>query len=274
MPTLASRLLVTVDSTRSHGTVPARVQPRLQDRAGRAASSRKVSPLTSVQIAAVIVSLTAALAYVNARFIRLPSGIGLMAIALVFSMAVIALDALGVIDASGVERVVAAASFGDTLLHVMLGLLLFAGALQLDLGELAQQRWPVAALSLFGTVLATLIVGPAIYLVLSAVGRPIGLFDALLFGALISPTDPVAVLSMLKRSKVPRQLVVQISGESLFNDGVGVVLFTVVLAIAAGREVTAAGVSWLFVRVAFGGAVFGLVMGFVGRTLLRSIHEY
>ena len=230
--------------------------------------------MSVVQIAAIIVSLTAALAYLNARFVKLPSGIGLMAISLVGSLAVIALDAAGVIDGAGIERVVTRASFGETLLHGMLGLLLFAGAVQLDARELATQRAPVAVLALGGTVLATVLVGFAIYGVFAAVGLDLPLIEAMLFGALISPTDPVAVLSVVKVSKVPRELAVQISGESLFNDVVGVVLVTVMLAIAAGSSVTAPGVVWLFVRVAFGGAAFGLAMGLIGRYLLRSIDTY
>src|SRR5258707_6125689 len=230
--------------------------------------------MTNVQIAAIIVSLTAGLAYINARFVKLPSGIGLMAIALVGSIVVLALDGAGVIDGARLERVVIQANFGETLLHGMLGLLLFAGALQLDLHELAAQRVQVGALSLVATVLSTVLVGGAIYVVFTAIGHPIPFVETVLFGALISPTDPIAVLSVLKISKVPRELAVQISGESLFNDGVGVVLYVVVLAVAAGTNVGAGDVLWLFVRVAFGGAAFGLAMGMVGRAMLRGIDAY
>ena len=230
--------------------------------------------MTSIQIAAVIVSLTAVAAYVNARFVRLPPGIGLMATALAMSIAVVALDAGGVIDAAGLERVVARADFGHTLLDGMLGLLLFAGALQLDARDLLAEAWIVTVLSLGGTILSTLLVGGGIYLVLEALGRGIGLYDALLFGALISPTDPVAVLSVLKTSRVPREVAVQISGESLFNDGVGVVVFFVVLALATGDHVSAGGVAWLFVKIAFGGVAFGLAMGAAGRLLLRGIEDF
>jgi CPA1 family monovalent cation:H+ antiporter len=230
--------------------------------------------MTDVQIAAIIVSLTAGLAYLNARFVKLPSGIGLMAIALVGSFAVLGADAAGVIDSARFEQVVERANFGETVLHGLLGLLLFAGALQLDLHELAAQRVPVAVLSLVGTVASTVLVGGAIYLVSAAVGLGLPGLDALLFGALISPTDPIAVLSVLRRSKVPRALAVQISGESLFNDGVGVVLYVVVLAVAAGHDVGAGAVAWMFVRVAFGGAAFGLVTGYVGRRMLRTVDDY
>lgn len=230
--------------------------------------------MTNIEIAAIILGLTAGLAYINARFVKLPPSIGLMAIALVGSFIVIGLDAAGVIEAARFEHVIARANFGDTLLHGMLGLLLFAAALQLDVGALRQQRLSVAALALGGTLASTLMVGVAIYFVFGSLGRPLPVIDAMLFGALISPTDPIAVLSVLKVSRVPPDLSIQIAGESLFNDGVGVVVFTVVLAIAGGDHVTASGALWLFARFALGGVAFGLVMGFVGRGLLRGVHEY
>lgn len=227
--------------------------------------------VTTFQIAALIVSLTALLAYVNARFIKLPSQIGLLAISLAASLAIVGLDAAGAIDASRIERVVTQVNFGSTLLHGMLGLLLFAGSLHINLGELREHRWPVAVLSLFGTVASTLLVGLAMYAVL---GGTLGLMNALLFGALISPTDPIAVLGVLKSSRVPRPIEIVIAGESLFNDGVGVVLFTVLLAASGGEHVGAEHVAWLFVREAIGGAVFGLVLGFVGDRLISSIDDY
>jgi CPA1 family monovalent cation:H+ antiporter len=243
--------------------------------AGSSWSGRQLGiVMTDIEIAAIILSLTAGLAYLNARWVKLPPSVGLMAIALVGSFVVIGLDAVGAIDTSRFEHVIARADFADTLLHGMLGLLLFAGALQLDVDALAEQRLPVVVLSLVGTVVSTLLVGGAIFAVFGLLGRPLPLVDAMLFGALISPTDPVAVLSVLRSSKVPKQLAIQIAGESLFNDGVGVVLFTVVLATAGGAHVTAWGVVWLFVRVAFGGAAFGLGLGLAARYLLRSMTDY
>jgi CPA1 family monovalent cation:H+ antiporter len=230
--------------------------------------------VTTVQIAALIISLTAILAYVNARFIKLPSQIGLLAITLAASLIVVALDGLGVIDAAAIEKLAVQANFGPVLLHGMLGLLLFAGALRVNLRELRDHKWPVAVLSLGGTLLSTVLVGVATYALLEALGISIDLLDALLFGALISPTDPIAVLGVLKSSRVPRPIQVVITGESLFNDGVGVVVFTVLLAIATGEHVSGGHVAYLFVRQAIGGAVLGLVLGVIADRLLSSIDDY
>ena len=228
----------------------------------------------TVQIAALFVSLTALLAYVNARWVKLPSQIGLMAIALAGSLVLVGVDALGALDATAVHQLVSDFNFGPTLVHGMLGLLLFAGALHIPLDGLAEQKWPVAALSLGATVASTVLVGGAIYGLFVALGHPFPLLDAMLFGALISPTDPIAVLGVLKRSKVPPTLAVQISGESLFNDGVGVVLFTVLLAARGGHAVGAGDIVLLFLRQAVGGAVFGLGLGVLAIRMLRAIDDH
>jgi CPA1 family monovalent cation:H+ antiporter len=229
--------------------------------------------MTDFQLAAIVLSLTAALAYVNARLLRLPATVGLMAIALVGSLSLLALDGIGV-DLGNIQRLVTELDFSDTLLHGMLGLLLFAGALHLDVASLGADKLAVTALALGGTVLSTLLIGGAIALALHAIGVPITPVEAFLFGALISPTDPIAVLGVLKSVSAPRRLETRIAGESLFNDGIGVVVFTTVLAIAAGHEVTAGGIALLFVREALGGAVFGLATGYIASQLLRTIDDY
>jgi CPA1 family monovalent cation:H+ antiporter len=229
--------------------------------------------VTTVQVAALILSLTALLAYVNARWLRLPAQIAMIAFALAGSLVIVALDETGAIDAGRVEALVGQFNFGPTLVHGLLGLLLFAGALHIRLDDLSTQRWPIAALSLGGTLASTVIVGAAMYGLLHALGYPIPLIDTLVFGALISPTDPIAVLGVLKSSKVPRTLAVQISGESLFNDGIGVVVFTVLLAAAQGDHVGAGDIGLLFLREAIGGAGFGLVLGLLVVRMLRRISD-
>jgi CPA1 family monovalent cation:H+ antiporter len=231
--------------------------------------------MTTFQLAALVVTLAAALAYVNARVLKLPSSVGLMAIALVGSVVLLALDATHVVDLS--PRVVALVSqldFGNTLLHGMLGLLLFAGALHIDITELGMEKLSVGLLALGGTAISAAIVGVASFAMLHALGHDLRLIDALLFGALIAPTDPIAVLGMLKSAGAPRRLEARIAGESLFNDGVGVVIFTVLLEIGDGASTSLGGAAWLFVREALGGAAFGLACGYAMLRLLRTIDDY
>ncbi|MBL0218802.1 MAG: sodium:proton antiporter [Myxococcales bacterium] len=230
--------------------------------------------MTSFELAAILLSLAAGLGYLNARVLRLPSTIGLMAMALFGSLVIVGLDAAGIIDSTRLEQIVAQADFGHTLLHGMLGFLLFAGALHIDLTDLSTHRWSIGLLALGGTVLSTAIVGLATYGMMILLGHDLGLANSLVFGALISPTDPIAVLGILKSAKAPSELAIQIGGESLFNDGIGVVVFLVVLGVASGGDMSAGDVAALFAREALGGAVFGLALGYVGFRLLRSINAY
>ncbi len=230
--------------------------------------------MTTIEIAAVILCLAAGLGYLNARFLGLPSTIGLMAISLFGSLVIVGLDACGVIDASAIRRVVEQANFGHTLMHGMLGLLLFAGALHVDLSDLADHKWAIGLLALGGTLLSTVFVAFATFMVSLGLGLGLGFMPCLVFGALISPTDPIAVLGILKSARAPDSLAIQISGESLFNDGIGVVVFVVVLAVAGGGEVSVGSVATVFAREAVGGAVFGVGIGYLAYRLLRTIDVY
>ncbi|WP_291010584.1 sodium:proton antiporter [Hydrogenophaga sp.] len=157
----------------------------------------------------------------------------------------------------------------------MLSLLLFAGALHVDLSELKTYRLQIGALALLGTVLSTLAVGYGVWLTLPLVGLQLPLLYCLLFGALISPTDPIAVMGILKSAGAPKDLELVIAGESLFNDGVGVVVFSLLLGmLVSGATPSLAHTAELLILEAGGGIVFGLVLGHVTFLLLRSIDNY
>ncbi len=229
-----------------------------------------------LDIAALLVTLTALFAWLNHKLIRLPSTIGVMAIALVLSLGLVALGRLGFAGIAGpAERLVASVDFTTVLMQGMLSLLLFAGALHVDLADLVSRRHAIGILATAGVLISTLLVGLAAWAVLDLVGLPVRLIDCFVFGALISPTDPIAVMGILKSAHAPKGLEIKITGESLFNDGVGVVLFAVLLGLAQGtRPMSPGGVALLFLEEAAGGIVLGLVLGYLTYLLLRSIDHY
>ncbi len=168
-------------------------------------------------ILAVLVTLSAAFSYLNYRYVRLPTTIGLMLIALVMSLGLIALDSLGLGIKQGAEELLGSIDFDETLLHGMLSFLLFAGALHVNLEDLSRQKWIIGILATVGVVGSTFLIGFLSWWTFNAIGLVVPLIYCLLFGALISPTDPVAVLSILKSSRVPKSLETKITGEALFN---------------------------------------------------------
>lgn len=230
-----------------------------------------------LDIAAACLVITALLAYLNHRFVGMPTTIGVMAAALIFSLALVGLDALGV--AHGLrqyeESLLRSIDFSDVLMQGMLSLLLFAGALHVDLSELKAYRWPIAALAVFGTLLSTAVVAYGMWFALPLTGLQLPFMYCLLFGALISPTDPIAVMGILKSAKAPKELELVIAGESLFNDGVGVVIFSLLLGmLVSGITPTPGQAAELLVHEAGGGLLFGLVLGYVTFRLLKSVDNY
>jgi CPA1 family monovalent cation:H+ antiporter len=198
-----------------------------------------------------------------------------MLIALVMSLFLIGLHGFGFVMDETAAAILDRVDFDRTVLHGLLAFLLFAGALHVDLNDLAKQKLIIASLATVGVITSTFIVGVLMSGVLHLVGLPMPFMYCLLFGALISPTDPIAVLGILKSARVPKSLELKITGESLFNDGIGVVVFLVLLEIVTGtHEVTAASVAVLFLQEAVGGAVFGLASGLLAYAMLRSINNY
>ncbi|MEO8280216.1 MAG: sodium:proton antiporter [Ideonella sp.] len=230
-----------------------------------------------LDIAAVCLVVTALLAYLNHRFVGLPTTIGVMVAALGLSLLLVLLSAFGLVGGLRAyeESLLRSIDFSDLLMQGMLSLLLFAGAMHVDLSELRSYRWQIGLLAVVGTVLSTAVVGLAMWWVLPLIGLPLPLTYCLLFGALISPTDPIAVMGILKSANAPKNLELVIAGESLFNDGVGVVIFALLLGMLSSGEVPSFSQgAMLLLHEAGGGLLFGLLIGYVTFRLLRSIDHY
>lgn len=229
-----------------------------------------------IDVAATLISISALFAYINHRFIGLPTTIGVMMIAMVTSLLVYIVSLLGFADLhTQAKAMLESVDFNQTLLHGMLSFLLFAGALHVDLQALRKQKWIIMSLATVGVCLSTLIVGTATYYLLNALSCHLPYIYCLLFGALISPTDPIAVMSTVKRLGISKELETSIAGESLFNDGVGVVVFMVLAMLLQNPEsITLGHVTIIFLEEAVGGIVFGLLLGGIGYVLLNSIDNY
>jgi len=227
-----------------------------------------------------VVVLAAALGYFNHLVLKLPQTIGLVVIAMAISLVILGVDQvapqLGI--GTAVRRFVASIEFSETLMQGLLSFLLFAGALHVDLTALVRRSGAILAIAFLGTLLSTFLIGGAVWLAAEALGLGLGLIYCLVFGALIAPTDPVAVLGILKRVHVPPTLEAKIAGESLFNDGVAIVVFSVLAGLAAGgsveHDLSAGDVAIYFVVEALGGAALGLITGYVAFRILKTIDEH
>lgn len=235
--------------------------------------------LSLFEIAALLLVLSGFFGWFNHTILRLPHTIGLLVMALVASIALLGLErlfpALGITDT--LQGAIGQIDFNATVMEGMLAFLLFAGALHVDFSYLRSQAWAIGLMASVGVVLSTFIVGFGLYFLAPLTGFEIPLIWALVFGALISPTDPVAVLSLLKSINVPHSLEAKIAGESLFNDGVGVVVFAIMVTIAtsdAGTQVTIGQVAELFVVEAIGGAVLGFITGWIAYRAMATMDEH
>jgi CPA1 family monovalent cation:H+ antiporter len=228
-----------------------------------------------LDLAAILISLAALFSYLNFRYLRLPTTIGVMLFALLLSLALIGFGWIEPRVAQHAEQLLSQVDFDETLLLGMLSFLLFAGALHVNINDLARQRWIILTLAVGGVIVSTLIVGTLSWWLFAALGLDLTFSYCLLFGALISPTDPIAVLGILKTAGVPKTLESTISGESLFNDGVAVVLFIILSRLATGSaDVSVGEIAGLFALEALGGVVYGLALGFIAYRMLRSVDRY
>ena len=250
-----------------------------------------------LDIPAILLGLAALFGALNYWFVKLPHTIGLVVIALVASLAVVGLDlvvpTLGL--SARVNGFLESLDFNVTLMQGMLSFLLFAGALHVDLGQLLARKWTILVLASFGVVLSSLIIGGGFWLTATALGLSLPLIVCLVLGVIVTPTDPVAVLGLLKTLKVPAHLKAKIAGESLFNDGVAVVLFSIVVLLAfggygaqgaegshgaegdhgaGGGSLTLSYGLWLFAKEAIGGGLLGLVGGLIAFWVIRRIDDH
>jgi monovalent cation:H+ antiporter, CPA1 family len=233
--------------------------------------------LSPFDAAAILIVIAAVLGYLNHRYLRLATSVGLTIMGAVASLVVVGIDRLLPASdlAEQVTAFLAGIDFHATLMEGMLSFLLFAGALHVDWTEMRRGRWPILVLSTIGVLLSTLIVGGGFLALTQALGLAVPPIWCFVFGALISPTDPVAVMGVLKRAAVPPTLQATVAGESLFNDGVGVVVFSILLAVAVGAEPFSIGhAAEAFLIEAGGGIALGLAIGWVGFRAMRSIDEY
>jgi CPA1 family monovalent cation:H+ antiporter len=224
----------------------------------------------------LLIVVAAAFAYINTRLLKLPDAIGIMVVSLLFSATLLALNGVRPDWFALVRQAARQIDFYAVLFHVMLCFLLFAGAFHTDAAKLRVERRSVMLFALVGVLIATLLVGTGLYYAAGWLGYGLSYPLCLLFGALISPTDPIAVLGILAKFKLPDSVKLNIVGESLFNDGVGVVVFAAIYQIVAKGpgSVSAGEILGSFVREAGGGVVFGLVIGQLMYRLLRSVDHY
>jgi CPA1 family monovalent cation:H+ antiporter len=241
--------------------------------------------LSLFSLVSILISLAAVSSYVNYRYIKLPTTVGVMLVALVASLALVLAGPYAGGFREQATALVSRIDFNQVVLHGMLAFLLFAGAIHVSLEELGREWLTISSLAIFGTLASTFIVGGVTWLVLGWLGLGISFLHALLFGVLISPTDPIAVLGIMKSVGAPRQLQVQVAGESLFNDGLGVVVFLVLLELAGSGGAAGSGaatplsigvgsVAMLLLKEVGGAVVLALAAGFITYQMLKRVDNY
>jgi CPA1 family monovalent cation:H+ antiporter len=232
--------------------------------------------MSAPSLIALLLSITGLFAYLNHRFLRLPLSVGVMVISVAFSLLAIIAEHLGLPLRGWAASAVARVDFSEALLDGIMSFMLFAGALHEDLAELRKQKTLIAILATVGVIISTTVVGLSTWFVFRSLGLRVPFLACLTFGALISPTDPIAVMGLLKQVNAPKSLSTKIAGESLFNDGVGIVMFPLVSRMWASGSDT---IHWqhtllMLLREVGGGIGLGLLFGAVCYLLLHSIDNY
>jgi CPA1 family monovalent cation:H+ antiporter len=232
-----------------------------------------------MSIFAIITLLTvisALFSYINVRFLKLPTTIGLMIMAMIFTVGISISSLFTDFILTNAVSIISSIDFKEVLLDIMLSFLLFAGALHTNLSHIKEQRYPILMFATVGVLVSTFLIGTIAFYLLNYMGLPITYLQALLFGALISPTDPIAVLGILKHAGAPKKLETKIVGESLFNDGIGVVIFLTLFQLAASpnADVSFTHIGFLFFEEVGGGILLGLALGYVTYLMLKSIDNY
>ena len=226
------------------------------------------------EILTITIVLAAVFAYVNNKLIKWPPTIGIMALSLISSILLATLGSKSLLSDKAIQ-LASSVDFQDVLMNFMLSFLLYAGAIHIDAVKLKKERWPILLLATLGILISTFFVGSSMYYLFLLFHLPVPFIYCLLFGSLISPTDPIAVLSILKQQKIPESLELKISGESLFNDGVAVVIFITIAEVArSGGDFSILVAGKLFLQEAIGGLAFGALLGYVGFWALRSVDDY
>lgn len=232
--------------------------------------------MSLLTITSILITVSALFAYVNYRTLKLPNTIGIMVISLLFSLALVLLGNIGYGDGERIASdIISQIEFDNTLLNGMLGFLLFAGAMHINLGALLERKWTIGLLASVGVITSMFLVAGGSYYIFRIFGFEVPFIFCLLFGSLISPTDPIAVMGILKTAGASKSLEIKIAGESLFNDGVAIVIFLAIFGMAVNGDVfDAQHIGILFVQEALGGALFGFVCGWVVLQMLKRVDNY
>jgi CPA1 family monovalent cation:H+ antiporter len=228
------------------------------------------------EISGILLTAAAFGSYINDRWVKLPSSIGLMLLAMGAGFAGLALEAMGLIDIAPIDAFLHGINFSETVFHGMLSFLLFAGASQIEMGDLKSAQLPVAITATISTLISTIVIGAIFYLLAQFAGfTQVSFLYAMLFGAIVSPTDPIAVIGIIKKMGAPKAIETKIAGESLFNDGVAIVFYLTILElITGGAEPTLLKAAELLVQEAGGGLLIGGVLGWFARKMLATVESY